>query len=92
MSENYDAKQLNAEELEQVTGGAGSRNGTEKKAQIINCDAVNIRDSYKNGKILGVIPCGAKCVFHNWAYYDQWGKVTYQNITGYIYKDYFKVL
>lgn len=88
MTENTEMKMISSEELEQVTGGAG--NTAEKKAQIINCDAVNIRNATKNGKILGVIPCGAKCVFHKRV--GLWGYVTYQNITGYIYQDYFKVL
>ena len=93
MTENNEMKMISSEELEQVTGGAGST--TEKKAQIINCkDAVNIRDANNHDVILGVIPVGAKCTFYGYVGTgrSRWGLVKYQNITGHIYYDYFKVL
>lgn len=79
--------ELNEMNLNEVTGGAGT---TTKKAKIINCDAVNIRNATSGGDVIGKIPCGKIVTFHG--RYGNWGLVTYNGIKGYIYRDYFQVL
>ena len=75
------------QELDLVSGGAQQARGFVK---VINCDAVNLRDTGNVKKILTVIPCGTKLPY--FGRYHQWGKVSYKGIIGYIYQDYFKEL
>ena len=82
------ARQLSEEELTGVSGGAGT--GSDKKAVIINCDAVNIRNATSGGDVIGKIRAGETVTYHKkeglWAY------ITYKRITGYVYGDYIQVL
>lgn len=78
-------EKLNDIVLENVVGGAGSTSG---KVKIVNCDYVNLRDAAGGGDKIGKIPCGkiVTCL----AKKNGWANVTYNGMTGWIYKDYFK--
>ncbi len=78
-------EKLNDIVLEDVVGGAGT---TTKYVTIVNCDFVNIRDAAGGGKVIGKIKCGKKVVCNEKQ--GMWANVTYNGLTGWIFKDYYK--
>ena len=78
-------EKLNDVVLEDVVGGAGT---TDTKVKIVNCDYVNLRDAAGNGEKIGKIRCNTIVTCHGKK--NGWANVTYNGLTGWIYKDYYK--
>ena len=87
MNDKLTVQELNDSVLEAVNGGTGS---TETKALIVNCDLADMMDSPTGGSLIMNIGCGSKVTFHEWE--GDWGHVTCRSVTGYIHRDYLKLL
>ena len=88
--ENNEVK-MNDNELENVVGGAGSVNASGKKAKIINCTKVNVRNAAGGGDVIGEIRCGTVVTYLGKS--GSWGHIrTSGGLVGFIYKDYYELV